>query len=75
VAALREEALARWPVAELDRRVRLSQRQRRLVFDAERQGHTTPWDFQPAHDASRQYVRSHMALDDIDAMARWPAFR
>ncbi len=30
------------------------------------------WDFQPFRDASRQYVRNHLDLDDIEAAARLP---
>jgi choline-sulfatase len=30
------------------------------------------WDFQPRRDASRQYVRNHLDLDDIEAAARFP---
>ena len=31
-----------------------------------------PWDFQPFADASRQFVRNHLDLDDIEAAARFP---
>lgn len=73
VKAFTEEAEQRWDFAGLHQRVLDSQRRRRLVFEAESRGRRTPWDYQPPQDASRQYVRSHMPLDDIEAMARFPA--
>ena len=30
------------------------------------------WDFQPFRDASRQYMRNTIALDDLEALARFP---
>ena len=30
------------------------------------------WDFQPFRDASKQYIRNTMDLDDLEAMARFP---
>jgi choline-sulfatase len=32
----------------------------------------TSWDYQPLRDASRQYMRNSMDLDDLEAMARFP---
>ena len=52
-----------------------SQRRRRFVYRALATGALTPWDFQPVSDASRQYVRSHMDLDDVEAMARFPRLK
>ena len=49
-----------------------SQRRRRLVAAALRQGVQAPWDYQPIRDARQQYIRSHMKLDDLEAMARFP---
>jgi len=31
-----------------------------------------PWDFTPAYDASRRYIRNHMDLSDLEEMARFP---
>ncbi len=36
------------------------------------QGEPTGWDFQPFRDATHQYVRNTIALDDLEAMARFP---
>ena len=46
-----------WDVEALDRAVRESQRVRRLLGAALGTGARTPWDFQPARDASRLYFR------------------
>jgi choline-sulfatase len=71
-AGFRGEVAKRWDLAELDARVRLSQRRRRLVDAALSKGKIRPWDFQPFRDASKQYMRNSMDLDDLEAMARFP---
>jgi choline-sulfatase len=35
-------------------------------------GQHTSWDFQPHQDASRQYMRNHLDLDDLERRARFP---
>ena len=50
----------------------VEQRRRHLVTAALKQGRHVPWDFQPLRDASRQYVRNNLDLDDIEAAARLP---
>ncbi len=52
--------------------MRASQRRRRLVDEALTKGEPRAWDFQPFTDASRQYVRNTIPLDDLEAMARFP---
>jgi choline-sulfatase len=72
VSAFRAEVARRWRLDEIDAQVRASQRRRRVVADALATGEPTAWDFQPFRDASRSYVRNTMALDDLEAMARFP---
>ena len=72
VAGFRAEVDQRWNLAELDGQVRESQRLRRLVDAALAKGEIRAWDFQPFRDASKQYVRNDMDLDDLEAMARFP---
>jgi choline-sulfatase len=72
VAAMRDEAARTWDLPALHGAVLASQRRRRFVDAALREGARTSWDFQPEVDASRQYVRGHMDLDDVEAMARFP---
>ena len=72
IADFRAEVGKRWDLAELDARVRLSQRRRRLVDAALSKGKIQAWDFQPFRKASKQYVRNSMDLDDLEAMARFP---
>jgi choline-sulfatase len=74
-AEMRREVAARWDLAALHDDVVESQRRRRFVYRALATGALTPWDFQPVSDASRQYVRSHMDLDDVEAMARFPSLK
>ncbi|WP_028311840.1 choline-sulfatase [Derxia gummosa] len=75
VAQFRAEAGSRWDFAELESAVLASQQRRRFVHAAESRGQRSAWDYQPPDDASRQYVRSHMELDAIEAMARFPAWQ
>ena len=72
VADFRAEVGKRWDLSELDASVRLSQRRRRLVDAALSKGKIRHWDFQPFRNASKQYVRNSMDLDDLEAMARFP---
>jgi choline-sulfatase len=72
VAAYRAEIAERWDLDALDAEVRASQRRRRLVDEALTQGESRGWDFQPFKDATRQYVRNTLPLDDLEARARFP---
>ncbi len=72
VAEFRREITARWDLATLDREVRQSQQRRLAVGKALGAGVQTPWDFTPAYDASRRYIRNHMDLSDLEEMARFP---
>ena len=72
LASFRDEAARRWDFGALRRTVVDSQRRRRLVAGALRLGAPRAWDFQPARDASQQYMRNHMKLDDLEAAARFP---
>jgi choline-sulfatase len=75
VATFREEIANRWDLTALDKAVRASQAQRRLIAEALATGLVTSWDFQPFNDASKQYVRNPIDLDDLEAMARFPRVR
>jgi choline-sulfatase len=57
-ATFRAESERGWDLAELERQVLRSQRERHLVARALARGAYSPWDFQPFSDASFQYVRS-----------------
>ena len=72
VANSRAEVGKRWDLAELDARVRLSQRRRRVVDAALSKGKIRAWDFQPFRKASKEYIRNSMDLDDLEARARFP---
>jgi len=72
LAEFRAELARRWDLAALDRAVRDSQRRRHLVASALAVGALASWDYQPPRDASREYIRNHMDLDDLEARARLP---
>lgn len=75
LADFRAEAKAKWDMDVITKAAKKSQRQRRLVWNALKVGKWTSWDYNPAeHDDGRQkYIRSHMPLDDLELMARYPA--
>jgi choline-sulfatase len=68
----RAEVARRWDLVALDRAVRESQRRRRLVGAALAIGERQAWDFQPIRDASREYVRNMVPLEELEARARLP---
>ncbi len=72
VAAFLTEIEQRWDLPALDARVLDSQRRRRLVYEAQKVGKLHPWDHQPMVDASQQYMRNHIDLDDLERRARFP---
>jgi choline-sulfatase len=70
--AFMAEAAERWDFGTLHRQVLNSQRRRRLVYGALTKGKLTSWDHQPFVDASQQYMRNHIDLDDLERRARFP---
>ncbi|WP_250501101.1 choline-sulfatase [Caballeronia sp. GAWG1-5s-s] len=73
VAAFREEVARRWDLDALHRDVLASQRRRHFHFASTTRGAIQSWDWQPRVDASQRYMRNHLDLDDLEAMARFPA--
>ena len=73
VASFLAEVARRWDLPALDARVLDSQRRRRLVYESLTRGRLTSWDHQPMVDASQQYMRNHIDLDDLERRARFPA--
>ena len=61
-----------WDLARVTREVLASQSRRRLVAAANAVGALHSWDYQPRRDASSEYVRSHLDLEAIEAVARFP---
>lgn len=70
--ALRREVAERWDLPALHQEVLASQQRRRFHYEAQRMGQRKAWDFQPFQDASQKYMRSHIELDTLEAMARFP---
>ncbi|MGC4112164.1 MAG: choline-sulfatase [Nocardioides sp.] len=75
LSELRAEVAALWDLDRIDAEVRESQRRRRVVGDAHRHGRPPEWDYAPPYDAARRYIRNHMDLGDLEAVARYPAVR
>ncbi|MDT3719600.1 choline-sulfatase [Pseudomonas oryzihabitans] len=72
LAAFRQEVRQRWDLPRLHEEVLASQRRRRFVATALAQGVRTSWDHQPFVDATQQYMRNHIDLDDLERRARYP---
>jgi hypothetical protein len=72
LAAFVAEANAKWDMKAITSAVLISQRQRRLVWSALKTGKFTSWDHNPQDDGREKYIRSHMALDDLELKARYP---
>jgi choline-sulfatase len=70
VEAFTAEIHERWDVARIDGEVRANQRARADVDRALRQGRFTAWDHQPVTDATEQYMRNHLDLNDVEAGRR-----
>jgi choline-sulfatase len=69
---LEAHARARWDLARFEADVRRSQIRRLAVYEALRNGHYFPWDFQPLQKASERYMRNHMDLNVVESDARFP---
>ncbi|WP_036230410.1 choline-sulfatase [Marinobacterium jannaschii] len=72
LASLREEAAQRWDSDAITREVIISQKRRRMIAAAHKQGIEPKWDHQPIFDASRMYMRNNIDLDDLEKRARFP---
>jgi len=71
-AAFLAEAKAKWDMPLIHQQVLASQRRRRFVAEALTIGKLKSWDHQPMVDASQQYMRNHIDLDDLERKARFP---
>ena len=69
---MRQEVEAKFEIAKIHEAVLQSQKARLMMFEAMKQGHHFPWDFQPLRDASEQYTRNHMSVTERDLKSRFP---
>jgi choline-sulfatase len=72
VAELREQVARRWDLARIHEQVLASQERRLLVGAALKRGRLTAWDYTPPRDGSQEYIRNHMDLEALEALARFP---
>ncbi|MEZ5826442.1 MAG: hypothetical protein R3C97_17460 [Geminicoccaceae bacterium] len=73
----RAEELARqigtlFDLPAVNSQVLASQRKRRAVERALRQGVFTPWDFQPFVDETKRFMRNHLDLNEVEERSRHP---
>jgi choline-sulfatase len=66
VADFTAEVLRRWDPDAIDAAVRSNQQARALVDTAMRQGRFAAWDHQPMTDATNEYMRNHLDLNDVE---------
>jgi choline-sulfatase len=69
----KDEIIANWNLEEIHQQVLASQRRRKLVDRALRQGTNSPWDFQPFQEAAQKYMRNHLDLNVLERRARFPS--
>lgn len=69
---MRKEVEAKFEITKINETVLQSQQARLMMFEAMKQGHHFPWDFQPLRDASEQYTRNHMSVTERDLKSRFP---
>lgn len=67
---LRNQVLAHQDPDKIYQAVLDSQKRRNLVFQANMTGKRTSWDFSPKQDASSQYMRNHLDLNEVERLAR-----
>jgi choline-sulfatase len=72
VTELHRELEVRWDLDRLGAEVLADQARRRLIDTALRTGSFTAWDYTPPRDASTEYMRNHLDLNDVERLARWP---
>src|SRR5699024_6729677 len=67
-----QEMRRHWDMDRFDAEVRASQARRLVVYEALRNGHYYPWDYQPLQNASERYMRNHMDLNVLEEAQRFP---
>lgn len=70
--AFRDEVADRWDLEQLHRDVLRDQARRRYVDTALRQGRYTGWEYTPPREATGEYMRNHLDLNEVERAARWP---
>jgi choline-sulfatase len=72
ISWFRAHAATHWDVGAVREAVLDSQRRRRILSAALRQGRYENWEWQPFRDATEEYTRSHMDVAQVDITSRWP---
>lgn len=67
-----KEAEAKWDLQAIHDDVLKCQRQRRVCWNALRQGTFTSWDYSPPEEGATKYIRSTLTLDELELRARYP---
>ncbi|KAK3050257.1 hypothetical protein LTS18_012614, partial [Coniosporium uncinatum] len=70
-AKFADQARRKWDLRKIHDQVLVSQRQRRMVWQALQKGKFEPWDYEPKVDKPK-YIRSMADLDALERMARYP---
>ena len=70
--SFRAETVLKWDLPALHDKVIESQQARMLITTALRSGQFTSWEWTPPRNASNEYMRNHLDLNDVERLARWP---
>lgn len=72
-SAFAGEVAARWDASAIGEQVLASQRARRVITEALLSGEHTAWEHQPFRDASLQFMRNHLYLNNVERTRRFPS--
>ncbi len=72
VQEFRDEIQTHWNLDEFSADVLHSQKCRRVVDFANRQGRFSPWDYQPPSSSHDRFMRNHMDLNVVESNNRYP---
>ncbi len=67
-----DEIRSRWDSETLRREVITDQKRRRKVFQSLAKGQKASWDYQYTRDASKQFMRNHLDLNNLERKSRYP---
>lgn len=67
-----DEMQSKWDLEAIHADVLASQKRRRLIDRALREGKHTPWEFEPRQNAANKYMRNHLDLNEVERKARYP---
>lgn len=72
--SFQDEVATRWDLEKLRQDIIADQKSRLLIHSAMKRDRSLSWEFQPLHDATQAYIRTHQNLEEMAERARYPKF-